>query len=280
MNPILSIIIPCFNAEATLESTLKSVLNQDFQDWEAIIVNDGSIDGTDEIALKWTNQDKRFKYFSKENEGLGKTRNYGISRSNGIYILPLDSDNLLEKDFALNAIKALEKDSNIGVVHGDAEYFGERKGLWKVDDFNLKKMFIHNYIDACAIYKKELWEKIGGYDENIPYQGHEDWEFWLSLGSHNVIFYNLRKVTFKYFVSKNSMIRSFSDDMLFLNQDYIVKKHSKSIHNEYVLAIVSAEKELLESQEKLRSKRYVLDLFFYTFFGFTFFKSLPKSFKK
>lgn len=141
-------------------------------------------------------------------------------------------------------------------------------------------MLIHNYIDACAIYKKELWGKIGGYDENMPYQGHEDWDFWLSLGSHNVIFYNMHKVTFKYFVSKNSMIRSFTDDMLFLNQDYIVKKHSKSIHDEYVLAIASSEKELLESQEKLKNKRYVLDLFFYTFFGFTFFKSLPKSFKK
>lgn len=280
MNPILSIIIPCFNAEATLESTLKSVLNQDFLDWEAIIVNDGSIDSTEKIALEWINKDKRFKYFSKENEGLGKTRNYGILKAVGAYILPLDSDNLVERDFAISAIQVFEVCPNVGVVHGDAEYFGEIEGLWKVDDFNLKKILIHNYIDACAIYKKVVWEEVGGYDENMPYQGHEDWEFWLSLGNNDIIFYNLHKVTFKYFVSKSSMIRSFTDDMVFFNQDYIVKKYSKLIHHEYVTAIESAEEEVLKCQEKLKSKKYVLDLFLYTFFSFTIFNSLPNSLKK
>lgn len=280
MNLILSIIVPCFNAEATLESTLKSIFDQDFQEWEAIIVNDGSIDSTEKIALEWINKDKRFKYFSKGNEGLGKTRNYGISKAIGVYILPLDADNLVEKDFATNAIQVFEGDPNTGVVHGDAEYFGEKDGIWRIDDFNLKKMLVHNYIDACAIYKKELWEKVGGYDESMPYQGHEDWEFWLALSSIGAIFYNLHKITFKYFVSNQSMIRSFTEDMVFLNQDYIVKKYSKLLHHEYVKAIAFSEEEILKNEEKLKNKKYILDLFFYTFFRFTIFNSLPKSLKK
>jgi len=271
MNTILSIIIPCFNAEATLESTLESVLNQEFQDWEAIIVNDGSIDGTEEIALKWTNQDNRFKYFSKENEGLGKTRNYGISKSDGIYILPLDSDNLLEKDFALNAIKVFEKDSNIGVIHGDAEYFGERNGLWKVEHYDLKKILLDNYIDACAIYRKKLWAEVKGYDENMPFQGNEDWDFWIALAEINTKFHHLGKITFKYYVSKNSMIRSFTNSMHQSNNDYISKKYSKLYQKYYVELYSTYEKSQQSSIANLKSEKFVIDLFCSTFFGFSFF---------
>ena len=234
MNPILSIIIPCYNAESTLAATLESVISQDFQDWEALIINDGSTDSTEDIALRWIEKDKRFRYYAKQNEGLGKTRNYGIERAQGVYILPLDSDNLLMKDFIQEAIAVFEKNPEIGVVYGDAEYFGEKTGLWKVDDYNLNKMLVHNYIDACAIYRKKLWEKADGYDEKMPYQGHEDWEFWIAFGILNVKFYHLKKVTFKYFVAKDSMIRSFTHEMVLLNQDYIVKKYCRLYHHYYV----------------------------------------------
>lgn len=241
MNPIISIIIPCFNSAATLESTLESVISQNLQEWEAIIINDGSTDTTEKIALGWVEKDKRFKYFSKPNEGLGKTRNYGIAKSNGIYILPLDSDNQLIKDFTEDAIAVFEKNQEIGVVYGDAEYFGEKIGLWKVEEYDLKKLLVHNYIDACAIYKKKFWEKVGGYDYNMPHQGHEDWDFWIAFGILNVKFYHLNKVTFKYYVAKDSMIRSFTNEMVLLNQDYIVKKYSRQFHNFYVKGFLTLQ---------------------------------------
>ena len=268
MNPVISIIIPCYNSESTLEATLESVLNQDFQDWEAIIVNDGSKDLTDEIAQKWVKKDNRFQYYSKQNEGLGKTRNFGINKAKGTYILPLDSDNLVEKDFVKNALQVFNTNTNIGVVHGYAEYFGERKGLWKVEDFNLKEILVRNYIDACAIYKKELWEKVGGYDENMPHQGHEDWEFWIALSNQNVVFYNLHKISFKYFVSNTSMIRSFTNDMILANEDYVVKKYSKLYYHSYCQEFDHPNKM---DKKILRSKKFVIDLFFKTFFGFRIF---------
>lgn len=233
MIPKLSVIIPCYNSEKTLENTLVSVLNQTYQDWEALIINDGSTDGTETIASAWVNRDQRFKYFSKSNEGLGKARNFGIDKAVGEYILPLDSDNLAETEFASKAIKIFEDKIEIGVVHGHAEYFGEKTGIWTIDEFNLEKVLISNYIDACAIYKKELWSRVGGYDEKMPYQGHEDWEFWIALGVQNIKFYHLNKVTFKYFVSGNSMINSFNNEMLLLNQDYIMQKYSRLFHTHY-----------------------------------------------
>jgi glycosyltransferase involved in cell wall biosynthesis len=271
MNPILSIIIPCFNAEATLESTLESVFNQDFQDWETIIINDGSTDSTEKIALEWINKDKRFKYFSKENEGLGKTRNYGISKANGVYILPLDSDNLIEKDFVLNAIQVFEKDPNIGVVHGHAEYFGERQGLWEVEQYDIKKILLDNYIDACAIYRKKLWEEVKGYDENMPFQGNEDWDFWIALGELNTKFHHLNEITFKYYVSKSSMIRSFTASMHQSNNDYISKKYSK-LYQKYYIELYSVNVKNQEVfTENLKSEKFIIDLFCSTFFGFSVF---------
>jgi glycosyltransferase involved in cell wall biosynthesis len=233
MKPIVSIIIPCYKTEKTLSETLQSVLDQNFNEWEALIINDGSPDAIEDIALNWVKKDSRFKYFSKQNEGLAKTRNYGIAKALGEYILPLDSDNLVAKDFIKDAIQILDSNTTIGVVHGHAEYFGERSGLWKVDPFELNKILIGNYIDACVIYRKELWLKIGGYDEKMPFQGHEDWDFWISLGTIDVKFHHLNKVTFYYFVAYNSMIRSFSPEMLLANKDYLVKKHSFLIHNSY-----------------------------------------------
>ncbi|MFA9189973.1 glycosyltransferase family 2 protein [Flavobacterium sp. FZUC8N2.13] len=272
MNPIISIIIPCYNSEATLNKTFNSVIEQEFQNWEALIINDGSTDDTEKIALEWVNKDNRFKYFSKQNEGLGKTRNFGINKATGTYILPLDSDNLIERDFIQDAINVFENNPEIGVVHGHAEYFGEQTGIWKVDDYQLEKILVHNYIDACAIYKKELWKKVGGYDQNMPHQGHEDWDFWIALGIHGVKFYHLKKITFKYYVSSSSMIRSFSENMLMSNQEYIVKKYNLEYHLQYCKAILLIQKNEEYFRKKLKSKKIVINLFTNMFLGFVFFK--------
>jgi glycosyltransferase involved in cell wall biosynthesis len=269
----LSVIIPCYNSEATLEATLESVMDQVFDAWEIIIVNDGSNDNTEDIALRWTFLDKRIKYFSKSNEGLGKARNYGVERAIGIYILPLDSDNLVEKSFVKDAVKIFESNTNVGVVHGHAEYFGERNGLWEVEEYNFKKILVGNYIDACAIYRKKLWVKVGGYDENMPYQGNEDWEFWLALGVLNVKFHHLNKITFKYFVSNNSMIRSFNNEMIFMNHDYIFKKYSKQYEENYSNFYSLYANNERKHRENLKSKKVVINLFTKMFFGIKFFKN-------
>lgn len=249
----ISFIIPCYNSEKFLNETLLSVSEQNFSDWEAIIINDGSIDATENIAKTWVDRDNRFKYYSKKNEGLGKTRNYGIARANGIYILPLDSDNVLRKDFIVEAVNVFERNSHIGVVYGDANYIGEKKGLWRVGEFNSRKMLYHNYIDACALIRKRLFDLLGGYDEHLPYQGHEDWEFWLRVIKSDYRFYYLKKVSFDYRVTNDSMIRSFTVPMLEKNMNYIRAKHSELLAKEYceLYRLYRVEKE---ESDRLRKK--------------------------
>lgn len=226
MKPELSIIIPCYNSEKTLEETLFSIINQKFQNWEAIIINDGSVDNSEKIALKFVRKDSRFKYFKTENTGLGAARNLGLSKADGNFILPLDSDNKIGKYFAYKAINILNMNSEFGIVYGDAEYFDERKGLWKVGDFDKYRILQHNYIDACAVIRKSLFDELGGYDENLPHQGHEDWEFWLRVIGSTKKFYYLPEITFSYRVTSNSMINSFSNLMINENVNYIKDKHA------------------------------------------------------
>lgn len=252
MNPILSIIIPCYNSESTLMPTLESVFSQDFQDWEAIIVNDGSPDNLEDVALEWIEKDVRFKYFKKENGGLGSARNYGINRAKGNYILPLDSDNTISKSFAKNALTIFEENENVGVVYGDAMYFGEKNEFWKVGAFDKYRMLEHNYIDACAIIRKSLFIDLGLYDELLPHQGHEDWDFWLRVLASNYTFYYLEEVTFNYRVDKDSMIKRFTKVMMKENIDFIKHKNSELY-----------QKAFSEILMKYKSLRQVYDESFY-----------------
>lgn len=225
MNIKVSIIIPCYNSQQTLEDTLQSVLKQNFEQWEAIIVNDGSTDGTETIALKWVKKDNRFRYYKKNNGGLGSARNHALEKALGTYILPLDSDNKIRPDFLLEAIDVFKSNSNIGVVYGDAMFFGDKNHRWEVGDFDKNKMLNHNYIDACAVVRKTIYDDIGGYEVALPYQGHEDWDFWLRVMKTNYKFHYLKKVSFDYRVSHASMIKSFSDEMMQENINYIKQKH-------------------------------------------------------
>ncbi|WP_250434150.1 glycosyltransferase family 2 protein [Hanstruepera flava] len=261
MNPKLSIVIPCYNSESTLEDTLRSVFDQDFQQWEAIIVNDGSPDNLESIALSWVKKDSRFKYFKKDNGGLGSARNYGIEKARGQFILPLDSDNKVRPDFVGASINVMYHNEKVAVVYGDAMFFGDKNELWDVGFFDKYRMLQHNYIDACAVIRKSVYESIGGYDENLPHQGHEDWDFWLRVIKSDFTFYYLKQITFDYRVSSNSMIKTFDNDMMQENINYIKKKH-------YDLYVKEFSK-LLNENKVLREK-----------LSSTFFETLKKYLKR
>ncbi len=180
MNELVSIIVPCYNQSEYMDECLNSVLNQTYENWECIIVNDGSPDNTEEVALKWQSKDSRFIYLKKENGGLSSARNFGISNARGKYILPLDCDDKIGNNYTKNALKIFEHTSNIGIVYCKAVFFGTINGKWKLPRFNKKYLLCANHIFCSAFFLKEDWSKIGGYDENMK-QGWEDWEFWIRL---------------------------------------------------------------------------------------------------
>ena len=95
-NELISIIVPIYNVENYLRMCLDSIQNQTYQNFECLLINDGSPDNSAEICREYVAKDARFRYFEKENGGLSSARNYGIERAEGSFITFVDSDDWLE----------------------------------------------------------------------------------------------------------------------------------------------------------------------------------------
>ena len=154
MKVLVSIIVPCYKQAQYLDEALQSVLDQTYENWECIIVNDGSPDNTKEIAQKWVAKDIRFKYIYQNNKGVSAARNLGISNANGIYILPLDGDDKISEKYIEEAIIAFEKDKSLKLVYCKAEKFGNEKGEWILNPFSLYNLSKKNMIFCSALYRK------------------------------------------------------------------------------------------------------------------------------
>jgi glycosyltransferase involved in cell wall biosynthesis len=225
MNPLVSVIIPCYNHGAFLREALESIPLNLFEGIEVIIINDGS---TDKLTIEVLNelQKEGVTVIHQVNQGLGKTRNNGIKLAKGKYILPLDADNKLTTVYFEKGVDFLENNPNFSVVYGDPILFGDKEGIAPVRDFNLQDLITGNYIDACALYRKSAWEAVGGYDENMPFMGVEDWEFWLNLSFKGFKFYHLAEPSYFYRVVIDSMIKKDTSPNFNILRNYIEKKHS------------------------------------------------------
>ena len=176
----VSVIVPCYNQVAYISETLKSVFDQSYIHWECIIVNDGSTDSSEEVALEWINKDSRFKYFLIPNGGVSKARNFGIQKSEGQYILPLDADDKISKYFLAACIDQITLDEKITLVYAEAQLFGIRRGKWSFGPYSYTRLLHINMICCTALFKRKDFNNTIGYNENMKL-GLEDWDFWLSL---------------------------------------------------------------------------------------------------
>lgn len=202
LSPKVSIIIPCYNHGQYLPEVLSN-LDPISSDYEVIIVNDGS---TQDETLKALNiyRAKGFQVIDQVNQGLSAARNTGILNSKGSFILMLDADNTIEKSYIEHAVRAFEEDSAVAVVYSDAEYFGDKSGRWDVGPFNLQRLMIANYIDACAMIRKTILDELGGYDIEMK-GGWEDWEMWLRIALAGKKFHYIPQIGFKYRVYPTQM---------------------------------------------------------------------------
>lgn len=245
----LSIIIPCYNHGQYLREALDSVeACADTELYEIIILNDGSTD-KDTISLLQQLSTEGYHVINQQNQGLGAARNNAIAAARGIYVLPLDSDNKIRPEYILESIKILDEQPGIAVVYGDAENFGDKAGRNNVGEFNLQKMMLGNYIDACAVYRRSVWETLGGYDEKMPVMGLEDWDLWLHMAFKNYDFKYVPQVMYDYRVLNNSMLRSIDIDRRKAVKNYMEEKYKKHLHyryiNELILDNVQKNKKLI-----------------------------------
>ncbi|MFD2828753.1 glycosyltransferase family 2 protein [Leeuwenhoekiella polynyae] len=189
MEGLISVIVPCYNQAEFLEECLTSVLNQTYSNWECIIINDGSADLTEEVAKKWTKNDKRFKYIYQENKGLSSARNTGLAQAKGEYIQFLDSDDFLDQEKFLKSIKEFSK-PQVDIVISDFILFNEATNSLEnpycvlgEHQFNLDSILFEwgekfSIPIHCALIKSKV---LIGYSFPTELKAREDWSLWVFL---------------------------------------------------------------------------------------------------
>lgn len=208
-DPVTStIVITCFDDGQFLPQSIASVERAAPHNCELIIVNDGSTQQrTVEILSTLEGLGYRVLNHS-ENRGLSAARNTGIGAAKGSFILPLDADNEVLPGYIERSIAALAEHPDAGVVYSDRELFGLRHRLVRVPEFSQQTLLKHNFIDACAVFRKQVWAECGGYDEALA--ALEDWDFWLAAASKGWQFYHLEGAFFRYQVRPGSMLDKLS----------------------------------------------------------------------
>lgn len=236
MNVLVSIIVPCYKQAHLLGETLQSVLDQSYSHWECIIVNDGSPDHTEEVANEWCSKDSRFQYISKINGGLPAARNTGISKANSSYILALDSDDILHKNFISTLLPTLEEHKEIAIVTCYRNFFkthiDDISYVHKAHGTTYRDFMFENVLMPSSLYRKECWKEVGGYDESMT-KGFEDWEFWLSVTKRGWKYHVIEESLFFYRKAKESMLidtlKNHRNDVF----QYIMTKHKDIYIKDY-----------------------------------------------
>ncbi len=230
-NELVSIVIPCFNDGEYLEEAVQSALNSTYKNIEIIIVDDGSTDNTNKIGIALSAKYQQVQYIYKNNAGLPAARNTGIEKAVGKYILPLDADDLISEDYIFKAINYLQNNERTKVVYCNAEFFELKKGKWKLPPFSISKLAKNNMIFCSAIYRKNEWERVGGYSVEMD-TGWEDWEFWISVLKDGGFVFRLPITGFYYRVKKGSMRKGMSKKSKAKSIVFLNSKHSDFFERE------------------------------------------------
>jgi len=180
-NPKISVLMSVYNGEKFISESINSILNQTYKNFEFLIVNDGSTDNSEKIIESFS--DSRIIYLPKQNTGLTKSLNYGLSRAKGKYIARIDCDDFSLPHRLEYQIKKIEKNKELGLVASRAKIIENKKNgytpFYTDDDIQeiikTKNPFVH----SSVLISKDYFEKINFYNES--YRVTQDYDAWMRL---------------------------------------------------------------------------------------------------
>jgi glycosyltransferase involved in cell wall biosynthesis len=188
--PKISVIMPTYNRARYIAEAIKSVQGQILQDWELIVVDDGSIDDTESIVRSFMEKDDRISYFKNENNlGIAKTRNRGVTLAKADFVAMLDSDDKwISPNKLARQLDAFEQNKKLGIVGTNACFIDEdgviigKHTNFSSDDAGIRKTELYRNIlmQSGLLIKKEAIEKAGGYDPSFVIC--DDHDLWLKIG--------------------------------------------------------------------------------------------------
>lgn len=263
----VSVIIPYYNNGQYLRDALNSTAlfkKHPQYSYEVIVVNDGS---TDAASLALLNEigDQGHIIINQQNRGAAAARNTGLRIARGRYLLFLDSDNRIREAFITKGLPALEN-TGADIVYGRPSFFGApgSSPLFTPDVFHLPTMMAKNYIDVCCMFRREVYEKIGGLDES-PVLNQEDWEYWIRAAEAGFKFCFIDEVFYDYRVHERSTTNSINDEAYYQARRYIYEKHPGLMMDSYFYLTEQFHNYRQDKKQPLRS-----------FFKYLFLKYLKK----
>lgn len=255
--PVVSVIMPAYNASNYIQESINSVIAQTYSNWELIIVDDGSTDVTSSIITNNSNLDNRIKSFHQENGKQGKARNFGIAFARGMYIAFLDSDDLwLPEKLEIQLQEIKEK--NVDLVFSDSYVFSDSNVYDKTKTMNtlnvtLKgleafKMFLQgNRIPLLTVLvKKEKIHLVNGFTEKSEIPLAEDYHLWLKMLINKCIFYGSDKTLASYRVHDKSST----------SQDKLASKQIPEVFFDLMQNNAEVKQIILKDLKKVLQKRY------------------------
>jgi len=232
MNKLVTIVLPTYNGSRFLRDSIESVLNQTYQEWELIIVNDCSTDNTLEIAKEYEAKDARIKVVTNQtNKKLPASLNVGFSLAKGDYYTWTSDDNMYKPNAIDFMVNYLNNNNDVDLISCSFDYIDENGKFLKVflDNRDRYQVDLAHYcnIGACFMYRKEIGNKVGGYNEKAFCA--EDYEYWCRIALVGNIEYS----------NENLYIYRKNPASLTATKSHITKKLSLNIRKKYAKKIMN-----------------------------------------
>ena len=256
--PLVSIIIPCYNQALYIAEALDSVLAQTYQNWEAFVIDDGSTDNLAAVVKPFLKKSQHIHYYYQSNGGVSKARNIGVKMSQGKYILPLDGDDVISPFYIERAVSYLEKNPECTLYYCQVDFFDEVNEHWPVAYKDYKNLLLYNSIFCSSVFRRADFDRVGGYDETFLL-GLEDWEFYIRLLSSGGQVYQASDVLFLYrrhssqAVSRNDTANNLRENEI-LEDIYLKNKKS---YTRYFPIYIKCLRERAHLSECLKGEQLV-----------------------
>jgi len=215
-NPTISVVMPVYNAEKYLDKAIQSILKQTYNNFEFIIINDGSVDNSLVTIGKYKNQDERICLIDKKNGGIVEALNDGLKIAKGKYIARMDSDDIAFINRFEEQIKIFANNPKIDLVYTDTMLIDKNGDVicrsWRP---NLEKTLLNLEINTfvphpTVMFKKDTVINLGGYTKKRPHA--EDLDLWLRMINNGCKFFYLKKYLLYYRLNPNSVRANICDN--------------------------------------------------------------------
>ena len=225
MDDLVSIVLPTYNGEEYISLAIDSILAQEYENWELIVINDCSSDGTEDLVLEYLDKDKRIKLFNNQsNYKLPKSLNKGFSESRGKYLTWTSDDNILEPFFISRMLEEIKIRGCDFVYSNYYQIDSKNEIIQKVYVLDKSYILESNVVGASFMYTRDVYNRVGAYDDDLFLM--EDYDYWIRTCTSFKI-YRINEFLYRYRVHTSSLTARKHKEIARATINYMIKNYEK-----------------------------------------------------